>query len=332
MCPRIEAQACETRQGQTEPRSSPEQLGRRRQCPEHGVAAPGQWGLQEFIWGHISEQRSCEGPKGLFWTPPQRGALRYCSGEHLHTPQLLVPFQLPLPLGAGPPRPPFPGALRPSPPTFPKPRLQPRASLWAGLSPRHAHGNRLQPFRKFLSPKGSCRRCQPGAGCGRGLAATPAPGPCRPPAAARSCRGSARNGNEPRASRSHFVLGKRQQGCRCPKRRENSAQTGNFPSQTKCVSPQCSARPGAVPCALPSIPEHPGPTASVQGNGPALFTATSRKKQGSDWKGHCCTFHGQAGWGVAAQEPPSLLPFPGCSLSARPSHPSVSFSLQTGRG
>ncbi|XP_038016106.1 uncharacterized protein LOC119710779 [Motacilla alba alba] len=38
----------------------------------------------------------------------------------------------------------------------------------------------------------------------------------------------------------------RQQGCCFPKRRENSAQTGNFPSQTSCAV--CS------PCGLPGIP------------------------------------------------------------------------------
>lgn len=119
---------------------------------------------RSFIWGHVLEQRSCEGSKVLFWRLSQP-ALR-CSGEHLRN--FSSPFSSRCPLGHV-----LPGPLDPLP-----------------------------------APSGS-------------------PGPCRslpvPPAPAGSCRGSARSGNEPRAPRSHFGLGKRQQGCCFPKRGENSA-------------------------------------------------------------------------------------------------------------
>lgn len=74
--------------------------------------------------------------------------------------------------------------------------------------------------------------------------------------------------------------------------------------------PQFPARPWSLPCALPGItfPDTQDPQPLSRGNKPALFIPTSRKKQeDSDWKRHCCTFHGQAGWGVTAQEPPLCL-------------------------
>lgn len=68
MCPRIDAPAAsyETRQGETEPRSSPEQLGT-------GYQPWGSGDSRSFSWGHILEQMSCKGPTVLFWAPSHEG-------------------------------------------------------------------------------------------------------------------------------------------------------------------------------------------------------------------------------------------------------------------